>query len=261
MPTRETPGARGRRLTRKSVRDLVDDLRATRLELGLSQADVARTAGVSRQLMGRLERHELLHPSVAHLGAIAATLGLALRVSAYPFGEPLRDDVQVRLLEAFRRRLHPSITWRSEVPLPIDGDRRAWDAVAIAPDGWTAIEGISRVGAADATIRRVNLKARDDARISRVVLVVADTLRNRRALAAALAIVRADFPLNTREVSAALRRGHSPRLNGIVLERVRARADGVRPQVVHIVGKPVDARRAADLAFVDNPVGGRPPGP
>ncbi len=49
-----------------------------------------------------------------------------------------------------------AIPWRTEVTLPIAGDRRAWDAVAMTPDGWTAFEAISKLGAVDATIRRVN---------------------------------------------------------------------------------------------------------
>ncbi|HEU0242686.1 MAG TPA: hypothetical protein VFQ75_02195, partial [Candidatus Limnocylindrales bacterium] len=147
-------------------------------------------------------------------------LGLDLRITAYPAGDPIRDHVQLRLLDAFRSRLHPSITWRTEVPLPASGDPRAWDAVAIAEQEWTGIEGISRFGAADATLRRLNRKLGDDARIHRAVLVVSDTVRNREALRLALPTVRADFPLQTREVLAALEVGRAPRLNGVVLLRV-----------------------------------------
>ena len=101
---------------------------------------------------------------------------------------------------------------------------------------WTGIEWISRVGAVDAMLRRANQKQRDDPRVSRVVLVVADTVRNRRALRAAIAIVRADYPLDTREVLAALRAGRAPALNGIVLMRI----PGGHPQRVHNGGNLVD---------------------
>jgi hypothetical protein len=128
----------------------------------------------------------------------------------------------LRLVDAFRRRLHPSIGWRTEVPLPIVGDRRAWDAVAIADDGWTAIEAISRLGAVDATLRSANQKQRDDPRVSRVVLLVADTPRNRSALRLAQATVRADFPLDTRAVIGALAMGRCPPMSGVALLRIPA---------------------------------------
>jgi hypothetical protein len=160
---------------------------------------------------------------------------------------------QLRLLEAFRARLHATITWRTEVPLPITGDRRAWDAVAIDRDGaWTGIEGISRLGAVDATIRRANQKQRDDARIGHVVLLVADTVRNRDALRPAGSNVRADYPLDTRAVLGALGAGSAPHLGGVVILRIPPD----RPQVVHTGGKTVDGGRHTAPGFVDNPVGG-----
>jgi transcriptional regulator with XRE-family HTH domain len=220
MPTRDNPAARARRRTRHAIDELVADLRATRQSLGLSQEHVARAAGVSRLSLGRLERAELQRVPPDELAAVAAVLGLDLRIAAYPAGDPVRDHVQLRLLEALHARLHPSIAWRTEVPLPGAGDRRAWDAVAIAEQAWTGVEGISRVGAADATLRRVNLKLGDDARVQRGVLLVSDTARNRDVLRLALPSVRADFPLQTREVLAALEAGKSPRLNGVVLLRV-----------------------------------------
>lgn len=220
MATREDPAADARRRMQRAVGELVADLRATRVSLGLSQDRVARAAGVSSAFLGRLERGDLDRVPPAELAAIAAVLGLDLRVNAYPAGDPLRDHVQLRMLEAFRARLHPSTAWRTEVPLPIPGDRRAWDAVAIAEGAWTGIEAISRFGVADATVRRVNLKLADDPRVQRAVLVVNDTVRNREALRAAIASVRADYPLQTREVLAALGSGVAPRLNGVVLLRV-----------------------------------------
>jgi hypothetical protein len=149
--------------------------------------------------------------------------------------------------------------WRAEVPLPLTGDQRAWDAVITPPDGWTALEGISRLGAVDATVRRAKLKLRDDPRIERLVLVVLDTNRNRAALAAAGPTIHNDFPLDTRAVLSALKDGHAPAANGIVLLRI---PPGVgRPQTVHNGGKTVDGGTASGRKFVDKPVGGSAPGP
>lgn len=237
-----------------ALRALVDDLRRSRIAVGRTQAWVARAIGVSPALVGRLERHELHNAAAGHVAAYAAVLGLAVRVTAFPEGEPVRDRVQLRLLGALRDRLHPSLAWRTEVVLPIHGDRRAWDAVAIGDDGWTAFEGISRLGVVDATLRRVNQKHRDDPRIARVVFVLADTVRNRRALVDAAATLRADYPLDTRSVLWALASGKVPALNGVVILRV-PRQDAVRPQAVHSGVKHVDDPPSPTPGFVDNRLG------
>ena len=259
MSTRDAPAARARRRAVAQLDELVGDLRATRIALGLSQHSVAAAAGISRASLSRLERTQLDRLPLPDLAAIAAVLGLDLRIGAWPAGDPLRDGVQVRLLDALRRRLHSSLGWRTEVPLPGAGERRAWDAVITANEGSVGVEGISRFGAADATIRRVNLKLADDARIARAILVVNDTVRNRAALRAALATVRADFPLQTREVVAELESGRLPALGGVVLLRIPP-GDG-RPHDVHSRGKTVDGSRTDGTKFVDKPVGGSEPGP
>ena len=211
--------------------------------------------GFSRSYVGRLERNEIREPGLDSVASVAAALGLRLRLALYPEGEAIRDRVQLRLIEAFRARLHASVGWRTEVPLPIQGDRRAWDAVAIADDGWTAIEAISRLGVVDATLRAANQKQRDDPRIARTVLVIADTPRNRLALRLAHATVRADYPLDTRAVCAALAAGKAPAASGVVLLRLQS---GARPQVVHNGGKVVDVHGRPNVRFVENPVGSPP---
>jgi hypothetical protein len=173
-------------------------------------------------------------------------------MTLFPAGDPVGDRVQLPMLEAFRARLHASLAWRTEVPIPVPGDPRAWDAVAIAEDGsWTGIEAISRIGAVDATLRRANQKQRDDPRIRSVVLVVNDTRHNREALRAGIVTVRADYPLDTRAVLASLAHGRTPPLNGIVLQRLPP-AD--HPQVVHSGGKVVDGPVPNGPRFVDKPV-------
>jgi transcriptional regulator with XRE-family HTH domain len=195
MSTRVVAADQGRRAIAHAQRELLRDLRDRRLALGLSQRTVAGAAGIGRSMLGRIERGEIASPDISDLGAMAAVLGLALRIAMYPQGQPIADRVQLRLLAAFRDRIPQSMGWRTEVPLPVAGDRRAWDAVVTLLDGWTAIEGISRLGAVDATIRRAKLKLRDDPRIERLVLVILDTNRNRAALAAAGPTIRDDFPL------------------------------------------------------------------
>ncbi len=101
----------------------------------------------------------------------------------------------------------------------------------MADDGWTGIEAISRLGVVDATLRSVNQKQRDDPRIARVVLAIADTVRNRAALRSAITSVRAEYPLDTRTVLAAWGAGQSPSLSGIVLIRLTGASARARPNV------------------------------
>jgi transcriptional regulator with XRE-family HTH domain len=252
MASREDPIVTAHRRIAEDLQAVTGDLRGTRYEIGLSQELVAHRAGVSRSELSRIERSAVATAVIDRLASVAAVLGMRLRINLYPEGEPLRDRVQAPGLELVRKRLHPSMAWRSEVVLPGQGDRRAWDAVAIDEERiWTGFEWISRVGAIDAMLRRTNQKQRDDPRISRVVLVIADTRRNRAALRLALAAVREGFPLGTRDVLTALAAGHAPALNGIVLLRVPS----TRPHAVHRGGKVVDVAAHGPGMFVENPVG------
>jgi hypothetical protein len=107
------------------------------------------------------------------------------------------------------------VRWRTEVPLPIPGDLRAWDAV-IARDAWRiGVEGETVLDDAQALDRRLALKQRDGG-VDHVILVVADTRRNRRVLAAA-PMAFAGLPLRTRVLLASLRSGSEPTDNGIVI--------------------------------------------
>jgi hypothetical protein len=113
------------------------------------------------------------------------------------------------------RELHPSLRWRTEVPLPIPGDPRSWDAIT-GGVGWrVGIEAETVIGDSQALERRLSLKRRDGG-LDHVILLVADTPRNRSALAAAPAAF-SDLPIRTREILAALRRGTDPGASGIVV--------------------------------------------
>jgi hypothetical protein len=99
--------------------------------------------------------------------------------------------------------------------MPIAGDLRAWDAVAIFPDGTAAIEAETRIRDVQAIDRRIALKRRD-AGIGIVLLVVSDTEANRAAVRAARTSLRANFPLDPREVLEVVRAGRIPGASGIV---------------------------------------------
>ena len=99
--------------------------RLARMSAGLSLRDVAAASGASHQQLVRFEHGQLERVSVADAGAWCSVVGLDLVIRTYPAGDPIRDRAQLALLERLRVRLHPSLRWRPEVPLPIEGDLRA----------------------------------------------------------------------------------------------------------------------------------------
>lgn len=145
---------------------------------------------------------------------MGAAVGLDVRLRAYVAGDPIRDAGQQRLLGRLRRRAHPGLGWGTEVPLPIDGDRRAWDAL-IRGAGWlAAVEAETVLDDLQAVERRVALKQRDGG-VDHVILLVADTRRNRRALAAAPHAF-AGFSRDARTVLRALGAGRDPGCSAVL---------------------------------------------
>jgi hypothetical protein len=97
---------------------------------------------------------------------------------------------------------------RTEVPLPIVGDLRAWDAVIRGVDWRRPVEAETVVDDIQALERRLALKVRDGG-VDGVILVIADTPRNRRAHATAPGSF-SGFDRNARRVLSALPRAETP---------------------------------------------------
>jgi transcriptional regulator with XRE-family HTH domain len=219
MTNRERAADRGRRRCRDAVRRVADDGRLARTGAGLSQADVGRAVGSSHARIGRFERGDVEYPDLEFLAAYCAVLGLDLAIRAYPAGNPIRDRAQLALLERLRSRLHPSLRWRTEVPIPIEGDPRAWDAEITGkqPEPWRArIEAETRIADGQALERRLALKLRDDPG-GHLILLVSDTRANRAALRSLGDGVTEFLRLWTREVLAALGNGLDPGGSGIAV--------------------------------------------
>jgi transcriptional regulator with XRE-family HTH domain len=216
MAPRERPRDRGTRLAARSLAVLGEELRRARIASGLSQKAVADAAGIAHTTVGRIERHRLAGVSIDVLSRACAVVGMDLVIRAYPAGDPLRDAAQVTLLERLRRRLPGAIRWRDEVPLPISGDLRAWDAVIGPSNAETAIEAETRLHDLQAMERRINRKQRDGS-MDRVIVLIAETRANRAALDLGRESLRGAFPLDTREVLTALGSGRQPIANGIVV--------------------------------------------
>lgn len=215
MATSERSSDRADRLSDDALAALGRELRRARVGSGLSQRTLEAATGISKSEIGRIERGRAPMVPLRVVIRHATALGLALPLKPYPSGDALRDTGQGRLLERFRQRLHPSLRWQTEVPLPIPGDRRAWDAVCGREKWRVGVEAETVLDDSQAVDRRVRLKGRDGG-VDHVVILLADTPRNRRALEAAAAGF-SEFPLRTREIMTALASGHEPRGSGIVV--------------------------------------------
>jgi transcriptional regulator with XRE-family HTH domain len=160
MSANERRRDRARLAARRLVASIGTDVRQTRLSLGLSIASAANAVGFHPSTFGRLERNELAHVAVDHLALACAAVGHQLSIRSYPADDPARDAGQLRLLARFRARLPATAGWRTEVPLPIAGDRRAIDGMVELTGSRIGVEAESRLGDLQAIDRRVQLKKR-----------------------------------------------------------------------------------------------------
>ena len=217
MSTRERASDVGLIRAASIISELGREVRRARLEHGLSQALVARAARTSRSQVGRIEAAQAPRVSVLELSRLLAVLGLELGARAYPAGQPIRDAAHRALIDRFRARVAPTVAWRFEVPLPIAGDLRAWDAVLLIGTAQIAVEAETRPRDIQALQRRVALKRRDDPGIGAVVLLLADTRHNRELVRDHGDALGADLPLGSAAILAALGEGRQPAGSGLVL--------------------------------------------
>lgn len=201
---------------RRRTADLARDLREARLASGLRQVDIARTLGLSASQIGRVERGEQRRVPVEDVAAYAAAAGLRLSISLYPAGGRLRDAPQLRMIGEYRRLIAAGgwIT-RMESPVGSPGDLRAFDLLLSRGPVSVAHEFVSRMRDVQAQIRPLLLKQRDSG-AGRLVLVIAATHANRRAVAEAGPVLRESFALGTKAVLTALCAGRDPGGNGLV---------------------------------------------
>jgi transcriptional regulator with XRE-family HTH domain len=215
MASRERAGQRADRFADRGLHLVGDEIRRSRGSSGLSLRALAAATGISHAEIGRIERGRSPNVPYRRLVRLCDAVGLELSIKAYPGGDPIRDAGHSRLLGRFRARLHADLRLRLEVPLPIEGDRRAWDAM-IEGRGWRRpVEAETVVDDIQALERRMALKRRDGG-FDHIVLLVADTKGNRAALAGA-PMAFGDYPLGSRQVLDALAAGRDPAAGGIVV--------------------------------------------
>jgi transcriptional regulator with XRE-family HTH domain len=218
--------ARARQRVDRFLSDFGSEVRQARLTAGLSQEEVGRRVRASGDKVGRVERATARSLSIADAYDIGAVVGLDVAAKVYASGAAVRDAAQARHLQELARSVGQPLRCRFDVALPqrsgLPTDFRAWDVILYGSNERTSIEFEARLNDVQATLRRHNLKRRDDP-VDHFVLALADTRHNRR-IVNEFAELFADLPrLPTAEFLRTLKAGRHPP-TGLVLLRARGLA-------------------------------------
>lgn len=192
------------------------ELREGRIAAGHSLERISSLVGFSRGRLARIERGQAPAVAVRDLARVAAVVGFDLSVRFYPAGPPIRDAAHVQLLEQLHSALSPTLGWRVEVPLPVQGDRRAFDAVITGAGEPIVVEAETRLRDLQALHRRISVKCRDGG-MSRVILLVKRSATNQEVLRAADVSLWSAYPVPATRALRALREGRDPRGSSIVV--------------------------------------------
>jgi transcriptional regulator with XRE-family HTH domain len=216
VPRRSRVVERGAARGRANTIKLANELRSGRVDRGLTQQAVAGAVGISRSRESYIERGLVGSVSVAKWSELLAVVGLELSVQAFPTGQPIRDAAHAALLERLHSRLHASLRWRTEIPMPILSDLRGWDAM-IHGAGWRlAVEAETRPDDLQALERRIALKLRDSG-IESVILLLKDSRRNRDVVRAYGDVLAERFSVPGRQALELLAAGANPGGSSLIL--------------------------------------------
>lgn len=216
MPPRTRHADEARHRWHRLAARIGDDLRAARHVRGLTIRELAAAIGSSTSEISRRELGRSPGLTGERLAVHGAAIGLKLSLSLWPTGGGLRDAAQARYIAAFVARVGRAWRVQLEAPIQVAGDLRAIDVLLVRGDVRLAVEVITRLADLQAQLRAAQLKARDFG-ATRLILVVAATHANRRALDAARGSLVEAFDLDTRRVMRDLTRGADPGRDAIVV--------------------------------------------
>ena len=200
MANRTRRLAEAARFADQSRRELADEFRRARMNAGMTLADCAHPLGWSRQKASRMEAARIETARLGELIRYASVLGLRLRVRAYPVGAPLRDVAQLAVTRRFRARLGDAWRVTLEAPIGIPSDLRAFDLLLRCDETRIVVEVITRLTDVQAQLRALQLKHRDGGICGPLLIVVAESKRNREALRFVRPMLADDFPIPSRLV-------------------------------------------------------------
>lgn len=211
---------RGRLGERRAVRQAEAfgiDVAMARARLKASLRTIAGRAGMSADAVRRVEIGD---PAVQFdtLCAVGEAVGLDVVLKGYPAATALRDAGQLAIARILSGVAHPS--WKPQLEVPAGEHREAVDIGFFGPSEILATE-IDRLVPDFQDTHRRNARKREflagvHQRPVRLVMVVQDTARNRRALEPHLDVIRSVLPAGTRDVLASLRSGEPLGRDGLL---------------------------------------------
>lgn len=202
------------------------ELRLARMTAGLTQARVAKLAGLSQTEVGRAERGIGDHSLEARC-RLAAACGHELGWRLYPVATVrLRDSGQLSLAQAITDVAH--LTWRTQLEVPVaPGDTRAADLLLIGKAEILHIEIERGFVDVQAQLRGAQLKrqalAERHPQTVRLVIAVPDTRTARARLAPFAELLARALPVTSARVWRAFRTGEPLGGDGILFVRHTSR--------------------------------------
>jgi hypothetical protein len=216
MGTRERPTDRGSRRGRELLGNVIGEFRDGRVGAGVSQKVIGKAIGRSDAWVSWTESGQNESLSIVDASRMLACVGLDLWVRAYPAGGGVRDEAQLALIARLRSLVASRWEWRTEVPIPLPGDPRAWDVVLSGPTVSIGVEAETRLRDIQAIDRRVMLKLRDSG-LDRVIILVAATRKNRSTLREVGDALRMNYPISSHQALDALLSARDPGGNSIIV--------------------------------------------
>ena len=213
---RTEPSPKNRNAIRDGDRDLRqtsnqfgEEFRELRLRAGVSQAAVARSIGVARSVICRLEAGDN-EVGIRIRARAASLLGATLKLAIYADGDPhIRDAAHARLVEALLALRHRR--WQATVEAPVPGPgRRSTDVRLEHRADLVLCEVETRLRRLEEIVREVHDK-RESVRTTapagtrvHAVLVLPPTRHHRALVHAHPETIRAALPVRSTELRAAL---------------------------------------------------------
>lgn len=192
------------------------ELETARIAAGLSQATLARHLGISQAELSRILR-EQRDMTVIRLAELASLLGLRPSLRLNPFGEPLRDAGQLKLIARFRSVL--ALVWHvlAEAPFPTLGDLRSWDLlIRLGTTFRVGVEAETRIRDVQDLVRRIRQRELHGG-VDVIVVLLSDTADNRRNVDQLRTALGERYTTSPRDLLAALRQGTPPSGSGVIL--------------------------------------------
>lgn len=217
-------------------------VRALRLQRGWSQSALGGRAGVSRQVVSRVERGDAAGLTLSGLDRIAGALGASVHLQVRWRGEELD-----RLMDAYHAALQQAVAaqllgegWQVRVEVSFNhyGDRGRVDVMALHQERLLlVVEVKSALGDVQETLGRLDVKTRLGRHIAAdlgwdqvagvvPVLVIGDAKPARRTVAGHAALF-ARYDLRGRAAWAWLRRPTGPMPTGLLWFAKRPNSHGV----------------------------------